>query len=313
MKSSILIHPEELTKKWIDRMADSGVDILGLHPRGGKTAADTLAELVSSFEDEEFRALIDYAISRGLEVECEMHAARYLLPTSLFVSHPEYFRMMANGERTADFNFCVSSEEAMSLVAQNAATLAKKLYRCRSVFYFWMDDAVNIHCKCPRCQEFSPSDQLLLAVNRMLTEIRRSIPDAKMAYLAYMDSLEVPTKVKPVDGVFLEYAPIQKYSKTAAPESIQRERDMLLKQAEFFGWKDSKVLEYWLDNSLFSKWKKPPVRFEADAETVGAEIREYAALGFENIATFGCFLGEDYEELWGEADISPFTEGMKSI
>ena len=146
----------------------------------------------------------------------------------------------------------------------------------------------------------------------MLTEIRRSIPDAKMAYLAYMDSLEVPTKVKPVDGVFLEYAPIEKYKK-ADPERIRIEREMLLKQAEFFGWRDSKVLEYWLDNSLFSKWKKPPVRCEADAETVGAEIREYAALGFENIATFGCFLGEDYEELWGEADISPFTDGIKSI
>ena len=307
MKSSILIHPEELTKKWIDRMADGGVDVLGLHPRGGKAAADTLAELVSSFDDEEFRALIDYAISRGLEVECEMHAARYLLPTSLFESHPEYFRMMANGERTADFNFCVSSEEAMSLVAQNAATLAKKLYRCRPVFYFWMDDAVNIHCKCPRCQEFSPSDQLLMAVNRMLTEIRRSIPDAKMAYLAYMDSLEVPTKVKPVDGVFLEYAPIEKYKK-ADPERIRIEREMLLKQAEFFGWRDSKVLEYWLDNSLFSKWKKPPVKCVLDKEGMKRDLSFYRAAGFKDMTSFGLYLGAEHTDLHGEFSIKEYAD-----
>ena len=26
------------------------------------------------------------------------------------------------------------------------------------------------------------------------------------------------------------------------------------------------------------------------------EVADYAALGFEAVATFGCFLGEDYEE-----------------
>ena len=83
---------------------------------------------------------------------------------------------------------------------------------------------------------------------------------------------------------------------------------MLLKQAEFFSWKDSKVLEYWLDNSLFSGWKKPPKEFKADDEKIKKEVAEYASLGFEIISTFGCFLGEDYEELYGEPDISAFTE-----
>ncbi len=312
MKSSIIIHPEELTKKWIDRMADGGVSILGLHPRGGAEAAETLAELVKLFETAEFRELIDYACSRGLEIECEMHAARYLLPKELFDSHPEYFRMNNEGKRVPDFNLCFSNEEALTLLAKNAASLAGKLYRSRPVFYFWLDDVLGVHCSCPKCKKLSPSDQHLTAVNRMITEIRKFIPEAKMSYLAYRDSLEVPTSVKPVDGVFLEYAPIEKYD-SSAPERIKVEREMLLKQAEFFGWKDSKVLEYWLDNSLFSKWKKPPVKLNVNREQTVSEIREYASLGFENIATFGCFLGEDYDELYGQADISAFTDGIKEI
>ena len=307
MKKNILIHPEELNKKWIDRMADGGVKILGIHPHGGARATESLKELVALLETKEYRELIDYAIERGLEIEYEMHAARYLLPVELFDTHPEYFRSMANGERTPNMNFCVSNPDALALVAKNAAELAKKLYRSRPVFYFWLDDARNVHCNCEKCKSLTPSDQQLIAANAMLEAIKKEIPDAKFAYLAYLDTLEVPEKVKPADGIFLEYAPIEKY-KNELPERIEIERKMLLKQAEFFSWKDSKVLEYWIDNSLFSNWKKPPKEFIPDNEKIKKEVAEYAALGFEIVSTFGCFLGEDYEELYGEADISGFTE-----
>ena len=312
MRSSILIHPEELTKKWIDRMADSGVSVLGLHPRGGGDAVESLAELERLFENNTFCGLIDYAVSRGLEIEYEIHAARSLLPESLFDTHPEYFRTNEKGERVTDFNFCVSSEEALDIVAKNAAALAKKLYKSRPVYYFWLDDTIGAHCHCPRCKELSPSDQELVAVNRILNEIQKTVPNAKMAYLAYHDCLPVPTKIKPVSGVFLEYAPIEKY-RTTDVERIRAERDVMKGQLEFFGRDESKLLEYWLDNSLFSNWKKPPVRFEANRDQVINEIRDYATFGFETIATFGCFLGEDYEELYGEPDITAFTEGIKEL
>ena len=312
MRSSILIHPEELNKKWIDRIADNGIGILGLHPRGGGDAVASLAELELLFENDTFRELIDYAVSRGLEIEYEIHAARSLLPSSLFDAHPEYFRMNERGERVPDFNLCVSSEEALDTVAKNAATLAKKLYKSRPVYYFWLDDTLGAYCNCPRCKALSPSDQELTAVNRMLKEIRKTVPNAKMAYLAYQDFLPIPGKIKPADGIFLEYAPFEKY-RTTDPERIRAERDVMKGQMEYFGVGDSKVLEYWLDNSLFSNWKKPPVRFEANKEQVIKEIREYAALGFESIATFGCFLGDDYETLYGEPDISSFTDGINSL
>lgn len=307
MIKNILIHPEELNKKWIDRMADGGVKILGIHPHGGAKAVESLHDMLARLETKEYRELIDYAVERGLEIEYEMHAARFLLPAELFDTHPEYFRSMANGERTPNMNFCVSNPDALAIVAKNAAELAKKLYRSRPVFYFWLDDARNVHCKCEKCKNLSPSDQQLIACNAMLEAIRVEIPDAKFAYLAYQDTLEVPENAKPNEGIFLEYAPIEKY-KNEAPERIEIERQMLLKQAEYFSWKDSKALEYWIDNSLFSGWKKPPKKFEPNNAQIKKEVAEYDALGFEIVSTFGCFLGEDYEELYGEPDISGFTE-----
>ena len=38
-----------------------------------------------------------------------------------------------------------------------------------------------------------------------------------------------------------------------------------------------------------------------------AELLAYQNAGFETAATFGCFLGEDYEALHGEPDITPYT------
>lgn len=313
MKSQILIHPEELSRVWIDRMADEGITVLGIHPWGGKHAVKSINGLLESLKTEEYRSLLDYAAERGLTVEYELHAAAYLMPRELFGERPEYFRMNGDGQRTDDWNFCVSNPEALALMAKRAAELALALYRSGSSFYFWMDDGRDVHCHCPKCKELSASDQQLLVLNAMLTEIRKEIPDAKMAYLAYFDSLNLPEKVKAIPGIFLEYAPMEKYVAKSedAAERIARELSMIGPLMERFGREDAKVLEYWYDNSLFSKWKKPPKEFFLNREAMERDIDLYRSMGFEYISTFGCFLGADYEELFGAVDISPFAESLK--
>lgn len=305
MKSNILIHPDELNETWIQRLKDRHVDILGLHPTGGATAADSLEALLSTLQKPEFRSLLDSVADAGIEIEYEMHAAGWLLPRHLFDSHPEYFRMDENGERTPRRNLCVSNREAMDLVASRAVELAKSLYRSRPYYYFWMDDSRRKPCHCEKCRQYSPSEQYMLFVNRITEELRKTIPNAKVAYLAYFDFLNVPKKVLPTEGVFLEFAPIDKYT---GLEFAETEREMMQPLLQFFGTEDAKVLEYWLDNSLFSNWKKPPKEFSADPKTVSAEVEAYRQAGFEVISTFGCFLGEDYEALYGAPDISPFTD-----
>ena len=301
----LLIHPEELSKAWVDRLAEQGVEILGLHPVGGNSAEGSAKRLMAQVEDPDFRALIDYAWEKGLQVEYELHAASYLLPRDLFDTHPEYFRL-ENGERTALCNFCVSNEEALELLTDNAVELAKKLYRSRPYYYLWMDDTRAKHCTCEKCSRMSISDQQMLVVNRMAEKLRAAIPGAKLCFLAYHGTEAAPTQVKPVDGVFLEYAPMSRDFNAPASAVSQGAKDNIAKLMEVFGREDATVLEYWYDNSMFSKWTKPPKAFIPRNDLIPGDLRWYESLGFAHIASFACYLGEDYVNLHGEPDISAF-------
>ena len=46
MKCELLVHPDEISTDLIDRFAAAGVSTLGIHPVGGKSAADSLASLL---------------------------------------------------------------------------------------------------------------------------------------------------------------------------------------------------------------------------------------------------------------------------
>lgn len=318
IKTGIIIHPDELSKRWVDRLAANGVDMLGIHPAGGKNAAATLAGLVEKIETPEFCGLINYAKQKGLEIEYRSHAAGYLLDRGYFAEHPEYFRENADGKRTADYNLCFSNESSLEIVAENAAILVDKLYGSRDVFYLWCDDIKDAWCHCENCRKLSFADQQLTLLNAMIKAIRKKRPQARLSYLAYQATIDVPASVKKEDGIFLEYAPFWKWAHRFQTDAnyrtvIQREKSMSAPLIEYFGKEHSGVLEYWLDNSLFSGWTKPPKRLVTDAANIKKDVTEYAAEGFEEIATFGCYLGEDYETLYGEADISPFSDAVKAV
>lgn len=58
------------------------------------------------------------------------------------------------------------------------------------------------------------------------------------------------------------------------------------------------------------RWKKPPKPFSLKEEEMIADIKEYTSLGFDSIATFACFLGEDYRTLYGDVDVTPFSNAV---
>ena len=301
----LLIHPEELSRAWIDRMAAQGVDIVGIHPVGGGEAEESARRLMTQMESAEFRTLVDYAWEKGLEVEYELHAASFLLPRELFQSCPAYFRM-DNGVRTPKVNFCPSNEEALELWADNGVKLARSLYRSRPYYYFWLDDTAAEHCTCPRCGALSMSDQQMLAVNRLTRKLRGIIPEAKVCFLAYFGTAAPPEKIAPEEGVFLEYAPMNRDFSLPAAAVSQEEKDNMDALMEVFGRKDATVLEYWYDNSMFSRWTKPPKPFVPRNDLIPEDLRWYEKRGFEHMASFACYLGREYEELYGEPDISAF-------
>lgn len=304
---TLLVHPDEFTERWIDRAAQLGVSRLSMHPTGGKGAVESLTALLERLKTPEFRARIDAAKARGLEVGYEMHAASWLLPRSLFATHPDYFRMDAKGTRQADRNFCVSSPEAMELVAKRAVELAGQLYGSIPSYNFWLDDCKGGACQCPKCRTLSASDQQLLYCNRVATELRKSIPGAKFCYLAYFDAIHPPRAVKPAEGVFLEYAPFNRDMHKPLAEQDNPDVKPLRDLLKAFGSTDACVLEYWLDNSFFSKWKKPPKRFAPEKDVILSDLAWYRQLGFGRLSSFACFLGDDYERLWGEPDASDFA------
>ena len=303
-RASLIIHPSELTKKWVDRIADNKIPTLAIHPEGGKQAYEHIGKLLDLLDSEQYRELLDYGAGRGLNIEYEMHAARFLLPESEFLSHPEWFRMNREGKRTTDFNLCASSDEAIAMVAENAAALVKKLYRSTNRYFLWLDDSKDAFCHCPSCSKMSASDQQMKILNAIIKRIREDNPEATLAYLAYCETIEAPRDVAAEEGIFLEYAPFCR--DFHRPLSEDGECAHLGGLLDFFDKDSAKALDYWYDNSLFSKWKKPPVFFEVDRAVMEADIEFYRQLGFADVSAFACFLGDDYEELHGEVDVSDF-------
>ena len=301
MKTKLIIHPFELDRDWVDRMCELGVDTLGIHPEGGGDAHKKLAWSLGYFRTEGFREGIDYARSRGLRVEYEMHVASYLLPRELFSEHPEWFRMDREGKRTPQHNFCVSNAEALDFVANRALELADQLYGSEPCYYFWLDDVKDSYCHCPRCPHLSPSDQNLTVMNAMLRALRRREPEATLAYLAYYECMMPPGEVAPEEGIFLEYAPFERDMTKSAQLVPDSERENLQRLFDFFGREQAWLLEYWYDNSWYTR---RGLEYSVDNAVVADDVRYYRALGFKNISSFACFLAAPFVAEHGVPDLS---------
>lgn len=307
MKTQLIIHPEELNKKWIDRLADNNVDVLGIHPHGGGESHDSLIELLEMAESKEYRKLIDYAISKGIDIEYEIHCANYLMPREYFDKNPEYFRTNKKGALTPDYNFCSSNDSAMNIVCENAVKLVSKLYGSTSNYYLWMDDERDIFCHCDKCSQYSASDQQMIILNKILKAISTYDKNAHLAYLAYHSTLIPPMSVKPDKNIFLEYAPIGRDISKGASQMPDDEVKNINNLISFFGKKNAKCLEYWLDNSFFTRLEGKLTKLIPDNEMIKNDFKFYSDLGFEYISSFACLMGDEYESLYGEPDISSFN------
>lgn len=306
----LLVHPQELDRTIIDEIAQCGADKIGIHPVGGAIADKSLADMLVRLQTDAARNLIDYAKARGIGVEYEVHAGSFLAPRNLFAEHPEYFRE-ENGARTDKINFCPSSEQMLNIVAENAVSLAKKLYGSSDKYYFWLDDVGSSGCECDKCRDLSPSDQQMKAVNAIAVALKKINPSAKVAFLAYHATMTPPEKIAPENNVFLEYAPIERNRKIFVGEdkTVQSE---LLAFRRVFPAASTEVLEYWYDNSFFSGWRKPPKRFIPDNAVIEKELCYYSSLGVKEIASFACYLGADYRELYGAPDFSAIKNFAKN-
>lgn len=319
--NGIIIHNHEISPYWIARLreakeAGAPLDVLALHPVGGKDAPESLNGLLAQVKTSAFREFCEQVQELGMTLEYEMHTLSWLLPRSEFAAHPHMFRQNEAGERTPDANLCASSEDALSYLEERTALLASLLPQQGDRYFYWLDDVKEKRCHCPHCRELSMSDQAMIVINRMLKGLRRVNPRATLCYLAYHDMIAPPTHVRPADGIFLEYAPFHRdLSRPIGEETCEKnmaEARHLKPLIAYFGASGAQVLEYWMDNSLNCRWKLPYKKLPFYPEVIAADAAYYRSLGFSHLTSFGCFLGEDYAAEFGLPPVTEYSRCLQS-
>lgn len=287
----VVITPADLTlKEWPALAAKAGLTTIGLHPFPS-TAANFI-------ESDDGKVFLEQCARLGLNIEYELHCMRSLLPRSLFAKEPDCFRMNEQGERTSDANLCVHSQRALDVAAANAVQIARKLKPTTGRYFFWGDDMKG-WCRCPKCREYSDSDQALIVENRLIRALRTIDPNAQLAHLAYRGTLEAPRKVKPEPGIFLEFAPIQRrYTESVVQPSNSDCLRALKENLKVFPVETAQVLEYWLDVSKFSG-KQAIDQLPWRPAVMAADARGYARFGIRHITTFAVRINADYVSRYG--------------
>ncbi|HSB18089.1 MAG TPA: DUF4838 domain-containing protein [Bryobacteraceae bacterium] len=304
----VVLIPEDLTlPDWPDRAKQSGLTTVALHH--GRSVFEVIKS-VTSGAGQEFLAR---SRRLRLEVEYELHAMSELLPRWMFEEDKSLFRMNEKGERVPDWNLCVHSTRALEVASENAVAVARLLRPTTSRYFYWGDDG-RPGCRCGKCRELSDGEQALLLENHMARALRRHDSRAQLAHLAYSTTLAAPRQVKPEPNVFLEYAPIAR--RYDIPYSEQMEgRDGLANldaNLRVFPAATAQVLEYWLDVSRFSRWKRPAAKLPWNRDVFLADVRTYAARGIRHITSFACYIDAEYVRRHGEPwAISEYGAGLR--
>jgi hypothetical protein len=138
----------------------------------------------------------------------------------------------------------------------------------------------------------------------MCEALRRQNPQAQVAHLAYHNTLQPPKQIKPAAGVFLEYAPIQRrYDIPYEQQQNPTDRDSLSAldaNLNVFPRETAQVLEYWLDVSRFSKWKRPSVKLPWRKDVFLADLDTYHRRGIRHVTTFAVFVDADYQKRYSD-------------
>lgn len=304
----VLTVPDLSTLDWPSRAAKAGLTTIATH-----VTPKEVSKFIQSAKGREF--LLQCA-EEGIEVEHELHAMSDLLPRELFETDPSMFRANEHGERQSDFNCCVHSSKAIAVICENAVKYAKLLRPTTGRYFYWIDDGKPM-CKCSRCRVYSDSEQALILENEMLRALRAVDSRATLAHLVYARTMEAPVQVKPIPGIFPEFAPIRRtwsepISHREAKEGQHgRYLDFLDSNLEVFGRDNAQVLEYWLDVSLFSSWKreakkKLPWRRDVFLQ----DIATYANRGIQHITSFAAYMDADYVRRYGEPPLDEYGQGL---
>jgi len=165
-------------------------------------------------------------------------------------------------------------------------------------FFLWPAD---IPLELRDGEESSIFDVILAFTNEMLKTLRTLKPAARMSFLAYWSTWGVPKVSRPVDGVFLEMAPMFRcfaHSIVDPVCSINSKEilPVIEELLQVFDPGESHVLGYWLDASLFgrSRYEALAGRLPQMGEIIKRDLEYYKSKGIYGISTFAVRLNKDY-------------------
>jgi hypothetical protein len=293
----VLIASDLTLPMWPERAATAGLNTIALH------AADRVDDLAAFMGGETGQQFLAGCRREGLRVEYALHALSDLLPRGLYDRDPTLFRVDENARRSPDFNCCPSSPHALEIIAERAVTYARLFTPSTHRYFYWPDDG-RAWCHCEQCRGFNNSEQALLVENAMLRAVWQIDPHATLSHLAYGPTLQPPAQITPDAGIFLEFAPIGRaYDRPFAEQSdtaLAERLDVLDANLAVFPRHTAQALEYWLDVSRFSRWRRPAVKLPWRPDVLRADLAAYAQRGIRHVTTFSCYLDADYARLHGE-------------
>lgn len=300
-RHGVVVYPDDITslglEEWEKRIDLSKIDVIGLHAATSNDPIDTLEAFIKSSQGQDFLAMCS---QKGVDVEYELHSLEALLPRDLYDEHPEYFRMDENGDRIKAYNMCFSNGEAVEAMRPQLEKILEWVKPTTHRYYFWADDKQGMFCHCGNCGGYTPSEQILIYENRLLKMLREYDPDATLAHLAYQQTESAPKALRADSGIFLEYAPIKRnyeYPLNDGQKSTIKQNLMV------FPGQTQHILEYWLDESMFSRWKKNqlvPLPFKQ--EQAARDIAKYREFGAADFTCFATWLNGRYCTEFGNTD-----------
>ena len=308
-RRGLLLNPADLSyDAWPALLEHSGVNVLGLH-----SDYASLCRFMESAQGDRLRADLS---GRRIELEHCIHFSPSFMTKSLFARHPDWFSMDVCGVRYWErANPCTSHPALLDYVREQAAECARCLPASTHRYQLLAADA-QPWCHCEECSPFSPSDQNLRLMNAMLEGVRSVDPAGELACAAYMETLPAPTQVRPAPGVYLLFAPYRRNLRRPLGDPacwVNREQvrhlDDLLR---VFGASPARVLDYWLDVSLFSYYRKPAREVLPPDSLLQADAALYRERGITEITTFACWMDADYLRRFGDGMVRRYGAALRS-
>jgi hypothetical protein len=304
----VLRTPDLGSIDWPDRAKRAGLTTIGTHV--------TPREVAAFAGTEQGQKVLESCRKLGLQVEHELHAMSDLLPRDLFAKNPAMFRMNEAGDRTADWNLCVHSPQALSVCCERAVHYSQLLRPTTGRYFYWIDDSRPM-CHCPKCRELADSEQALLLENALLGALRSIDDRATLAHLAYKTTLAPPRKIRPQQGIFLEFAPIQRdhgkpLSRRAVgsgPNNHGQLLDLLDANLEVFPRETAQALDYWLNALLFARFNRKNItKLAWQNEVLADDLAAYVKRGIRHVTCFASGLDAVYVNKYGEPPLREYGD-----